>query len=119
MTKLYNRRSDKQKRRNLRKNMTKAEKLLWDHIKRRQIFGSRFRRQYSVKGFVTDFYSPELKLAIEVDGGYHTKDDQVDYDKARQKIITSLGIKFLRFKNKEVLADVEKVVKKIGRASLK
>ena len=100
-------------RRLLRKNMTEAEKLLWNAIRRKQLDGRRFRRQYSIRGFVLDFYSPEIKLAIEIDGGYHSKEDQVFYDSERQKLIQSLGIKFLRIKNDDIFSDIDNVVRKI------
>ena len=84
MTKLFNRRADSAKRKILRNNMTRVEKLLWKKIRLRQIDGYKFRRQYSIKGFVLDFYSPQLRLAIELDGDYHYADKQIDYDIARQ-----------------------------------
>ena len=64
MTQLYNKNSEIQKRRSLRKNTTKAEKLIWDKIRDRQLENCKSRRQYSVDRFVIDFYSSEFKLAI-------------------------------------------------------
>jgi len=115
MTKLYNKRSDKLKRRLLRKNMTEAERLLWNAIRRKQVGGRRFRRQYSIRGFVIDFYSPEIKLAIEIDGGYHSDKDQAFYDSEREKLIQNLGIQFLRFKNDDIFSNIDKVLKKIKK----
>jgi very-short-patch-repair endonuclease len=71
MAELYNRTSEKNKRQLLRNNMTQAETKLWSQLKEKQIEGCKFRRQYSVAQFVIDFYSPEMKLAIEVDGDSH------------------------------------------------
>jgi very-short-patch-repair endonuclease len=68
MTNIFNRTDEKDKRRKLRNNMTNAEKLLWERIRRRQIRNKRFLRQFSVGKYVIDFYCPEIKLAIEVDG---------------------------------------------------
>jgi len=113
MTLFYNRKEDRKKRRLLRKNMTEAEKILWAHLRNRQIDGYKFRRQYSVCGYVIDFYSPELKLAIEVDGRYHTEEDQIIHDKKRQFIIESIGIEFLRFTNEEIYSQIAKVIDKI------
>ncbi|KPJ65121.1 hypothetical protein AMJ44_10950 [candidate division WOR-1 bacterium DG_54_3] len=113
MTRLYNRKSDREKRRLLRKNMTEAERILWSHLRRRQLGSCKFRRQYSICGYVIDFYSPELRLAIEVDGGYHTEKDQIIYDKMRQYIIESLGIEFLRFTNNEIHSVMGEVVEQI------
>nr|MCU0406496.1 DUF559 domain-containing protein [Ignavibacteriaceae bacterium] len=59
------------KRRKLRQNQTEAEKLIWRFIRNRQILGFKFKRQYSIDHFVIDFYCPELKLAVEADGGTH------------------------------------------------
>ncbi|MEG3907749.1 DUF559 domain-containing protein [Microcoleus sp. w2-18bC1] len=84
MTKLYNKTSEKLKRQRLRREMTKAEKRLWDKIKNRQLENCKFRRQYSVAEFVIDFYSPEIKLALEVDGDSHFQEGAVEYDAERQ-----------------------------------
>lgn len=115
MTKLYNRKCDLVKRRRLRNGMTEAENLLWDRIRKRKINGHKFRRQYSVGGFIIDFYSPDLKMAIEVDGGYHLEYDQKIYDEERQRILESIGIKILRFTNDEVFSDINHVVKEISK----
>ncbi|MEA3494092.1 MAG: endonuclease domain-containing protein [Candidatus Margulisiibacteriota bacterium] len=115
MTRLYNRKCDLGKRRRLRHSMTEAEKLLWDRIRKRKINGYKFRRQYSIGGFIIDFYSPDLKTAIEVDGGYHLEEDQKIYDKERQYIFESIGIKVLRFTNNEIFSDINQVVEKINK----
>ncbi len=93
--------------------MTESEKLLWEKLKLRQVDGHKFRRQYSIKGFVVDFYCSELKLAIEVDGGYHLGKDQIDYDRARQQLLETLNICFLRFTNSDILSDVDSAIQKI------
>ncbi|MFA5034811.1 MAG: endonuclease domain-containing protein [Candidatus Margulisiibacteriota bacterium] len=112
MTKLYNRSLDRLKRKILRKNMTEAERVLWQAIRKKNL-NCRFRRQYSVKGFVLDFYSPQVKLAIEVDGGIHSSEERKDYDADRERLIGSLGINFLRFSNDDVLLRLNKVIKLI------
>ncbi len=71
MTSIFNRQQDKEKRRDLRRNMTKAEVLLWLQLKSRKMLGQRFLRQYGIDAYVVDFYCPKLKLAIEVDGESH------------------------------------------------
>ena len=110
MTKLFNKRSNKVKRKLLRINMTSAEKLLWKLIRRKKIKGHKFRRQFSVRGFVLDFYCPRLKLAIELDGNVHDTEDRLTYDKERQKLLECVGIRFLRFTNDEVFCRTEKVM---------
>ena len=93
--------------------MTKAEAMLWTELKGRKIGGHKFRRQYSVDAFVLDFYCPELKLAIEVDGATHSTDEEIEYDKRRQSKIESLNIKFLRFINPEIYEEMHNVLEKI------
>ncbi|MEG4323580.1 MULTISPECIES: endonuclease domain-containing protein [unclassified Microcoleus] len=110
MTKLYNKTSEKLKRQRLRREMTKAEKRLWEKIKSRQLENCKFRRQYSVAEFVIDFYSPEIKLALEVDGDSHFEEGAVEYDVARQEFIESARINFLRFTNDDVYHNLDGVL---------
>lgn len=82
------------------------------YLRKRQVCNERFLRQFSINYFVIDFYCPRLKLAIEIDGNIHFKDDEIiQYDKERQKIIESLGIQFLRFTNDDVFSDLDGVMK--------
>jgi very-short-patch-repair endonuclease len=76
MTTHFNKKSEKEKRRQLRKDQTPAEKLVWRYLKDRRLKNCKFRRQYSVDQFVIDFYYPELKLAIEIDGEVHDISEQ-------------------------------------------
>lgn len=92
--------------------MTYTEKIVWAHIRKRQL-GYRFLRQYSVDHYVIDFYCPELKLALEIDGGIHELPENKEYDEARQKYIEGFGIKFLRIKNEEILGNANKAFDKI------
>ncbi|PMB42436.1 hypothetical protein CEN41_15240 [Fischerella thermalis CCMEE 5330] len=115
MTKLYNKSSEKEKRRQLRQNIAKAEKILWEKVKDRQIEDCKFRRQYSVAEFVIDFYSPELKLAIEIDGDSHFKNGAAEYDKERQLLIESAGIRFIRFTNDDVYTNLPGVLESIAQ----
>ena len=66
---MYNDPSLKSTRRKLRNNQTNVERLLWNHLKNKQFYGLKFYRQYSIGKYILDFYSPELELAIELDGG--------------------------------------------------
>ncbi len=113
MTKLYNRTSEKAKRQQLRRNMTKAEFMLWQKLKGKQLEGVKFRSQYGVGQFVVDFYCPELKLAIEIDGDSHFQDGAQEYDWARQAFIESVGIRFLRITNDDVYKNLEDVLERI------
>jgi very-short-patch-repair endonuclease len=82
--------------------MTPAEKVLWEYLRKNRGFSDRFKRQFSIKGFVLDFYCPKKKLCIEVDGGVHLSKEQQCYDKERTKILNGLGVRVLRFTNEEV-----------------
>jgi very-short-patch-repair endonuclease len=97
----------------LRKNMTKAEKKIWDELKNRNLFKVRFRRQHPVDIFVVDFYCHELKLAIEIDGGIHLEKKVSEYDEGRTHDIEKFGIKILRFTNDQVFNDTDGVINKI------
>ncbi len=92
----YNRNSLKENRRNLRNNPTNAEVKLWGYLKKRQIENVKFRRQFSLDNFIVDFYSPETKLSIEVDGDTHFKDDEIKYDRNRQHILEEQGVFFFK-----------------------
>jgi very-short-patch-repair endonuclease len=113
MTLHYNRQSEKEKRRQLRRDQTPAEAVVWRYLRNRQMMKFKFRRQYSVDKFVLDFYSPELRLAIEIDGDVHDLTEQKEYDIARQNYIGKFGIKFLRIKNEEFYENANKAFEKI------
>jgi very-short-patch-repair endonuclease len=115
MTKIYNITSGKQKRQTLRNETPPAEQRLWARLRGRQMLGFKFRRQYSVDHYVIDFYCPRLKLAIEVDGDSHFQDAAEDYDAQRQQYIEALGIRFLRFTNREVYERLNDVLEVILR----
>jgi len=72
--------------------------------------GMKFRRQYSFEKYIIDFYAPSAKLAIEIDGGQHSAKDHREYDKVREEIIISAGVKIIRFTNEEVIGDLERVI---------
>ncbi|MGD0036693.1 MAG: endonuclease domain-containing protein [Bacteroidota bacterium] len=113
MTEAFNKEELKARRRSLRKNMPKAEVLLWCKLKNKQILGERFLRQYSVDQYVLDFYCPKLKLAIEIDGDSHFILGAEEQDKARQEHIEAFGIRFLRFTNEDVCRNVDGVCQNV------
>ena len=78
--------------RELRKNQTDAERILWNTLRNRQICGAKFRRQYSIGKYILDFYSPEYKLGIEADGGQHYIDDNIRQDESRTNQLTKTGV---------------------------
>lgn len=71
MTRIYNRAVYKTRRKELRNNPTKTEKILWAFLKGKKLSGYKFRRQYGVGKYIVDFYCPQMKLAIELDGEMH------------------------------------------------
>ena len=93
----------------LRKNPTQAELILWEHLRKNKL-GVKFRRQHPVYKYIVDFYCHKLKLVIEIDGGYHLKLEQKEYDKYRTKDLSEFGIKTLRFTNNQVLNNIEFVL---------
>ena len=93
--------------------MPLAEVILWSRLKGKQLEGYKFRRQYSIKYFVIDFYSTELRLAIEVDGDSHYVQDAQLADMERQNQIKVFDVQFLRFTNQEIYENLEGVLLKI------
>lgn len=115
MTEFFNRTSEKAKRQELRNNMPPVEVILWSRLKGRQLLECKFRRQYSVGAFVIDFYSPEIKLGIELDGDSHFREGGPECDRERQEYIESFGIKIIRFLNPEVYDNLDGVLEVIAR----
>jgi imidazole glycerol-phosphate synthase subunit HisF len=95
--------------RKLRTRMTRAETLLWEKLSGKQL-GYKFRRQHPVGNYIADFYCHQVKLILEVDGGYHHKQEQKEYDALRTKNLESVGIKVFRFSNEEFYERMENVM---------
>lgn len=94
--------------------MTFCEKIVWLHLRKKQL-DYRFLRQYSVDHFVIDFYCPELKLAVEIDGASHNLSGKKGYDTRRQKYLESFGIFFIGIKDEELLGNPNKAFDKIEK----
>jgi len=99
---------------NMRHEATEGEDTLWQMLRNRKL-ESKFRRQHLIKDYIVDFVSLENKLVIEVDGGYHSEEQQVEYDNIRTQYLNSFGYEVLRFSNEEVLNNIEDVVEQIKR----
>jgi very-short-patch-repair endonuclease len=97
----------------LRKNMTTAEKILWQQLRNRKVEGLKFRRQHAVDIFILDFYCHEQKLAIEVDGEIHNMEDRKEWDKNRTYELNEFGIQILRFSNDNVINQTDRVITSI------
>jgi very-short-patch-repair endonuclease len=109
----FNKRTLKSKRKKLRNNPTQAEAFLWGYLKNSQLEGKKFRRQSSIESFIVDFYCPEEKLVIELDGDFHFDEKEIKYDAQRTKILNEEGLKVIRFENQEVMLNLETVLLKI------
>lgn len=96
----------------LRREMTPAEKLLWQQIRANKL-GIRFRRQQVIQGFIVDFYCHQAGLVIEVDGDIH--DLQKEEDERREKVLREMGLRIVRFGNDEVVKSLSAVVGKIRK----
>jgi len=110
----HNKRLLKNFRKNLRNNQTSAETRLWRLLKNKQLEGRKFRRQHSIDNFVVDFYCPNEKLVIELDGQVHYNPVAEEYDDKREEILKSYGIKVLRFENKMVFEQETIILKDIS-----
>ncbi|MBI4382258.1 MAG: endonuclease domain-containing protein [candidate division NC10 bacterium] len=102
--------------RELRKQLTEAEKALWRHLRLRQIGGYKFRRQQPLGPYVVDFVCFEKQLIVELDGGHHS--EQLAYDADRTAWLGSQGYRVLRFWNHQVLGEIEAVNEVIYEALL-
>ena len=102
MTQINNKPILKKFRKALRNNATRAERVLWKCLQKRQLGGYKFRRQHSVGNYILDFYCPEKRLAIELDGAHHYTDEGKEYDEVRTEYLAQHAIKVLRFENKKV-----------------
>jgi very-short-patch-repair endonuclease len=96
--------------RQLRKNMTDAERTLWQKIRRKQIEGYQFYRQKAIGHFIVDFYCPAAKLVIEVDGGQHYSEEGIRKDRARNGYLEGLGLTVLRFSDRDVFKNMTGVL---------
>ncbi len=100
--------------RQLRQNMTRAEKELWKHIHNKSL-GHKFRNQHAIYKYVVDFYCHDLRLFIEVDGSIHTLIEIALNDKDREYNLLSLGLHIIRFTNDEIFHDIERVLLEIKK----
>lgn len=112
---MLNPKKTKNQRRYLRKNMTKWEVRLWSDLKGKKMFGFKVRRQFGVGNYIIDFYCPELKLAVEIDGNVHHYSDKKKADKAKNDYLNELGIKMIRIQNSDFDEDYETVLKYLER----
>jgi very-short-patch-repair endonuclease len=99
--------------RELRKESTRPAQMLWQQLRNHRLNGLKFRRQHPIDDFIVDFYCAEKKLIIEVDGEVHLEKEMIEYDQDRTEILEGLGLKVIRFKNSEVLENIEMILERI------
>ncbi|MCI0709396.1 MAG: endonuclease domain-containing protein [Chloroflexi bacterium] len=102
----------KPRAREMRKNATKAEVVLWQALRRQQVHGFKFRRQHPFGPYIADFYCAKAKLVIELDGASH--EGQAEYDADRTNYLATLGLRVIRYSNEDVLRNLEGVVADIS-----
>ena len=98
----------------LRRQMTEEERLLWNCLRANRLEGFHFRRQQIIEGFIVDFYCHAAALVVEVDGEVHFRRKEHDAD--RDRILRSKGFRILRFTNQEIREDLPKVLARIAAA---
>lgn len=103
----------KLRRREFRRNPTRAESILWEHLKAKKLNGYQFRRQHGIGRFVVDFCNTKTRTIIELDGSIHLREEVRENDRLRQMELEQLGYSFLRFSNVEVYKNIEGVLKTI------
>ncbi len=100
-----------QRAKELRRESTPAEQILWQALRRNQLGGFHFRRQQVIGGFIADFYCHAAGLVVEVDGGIHHR--QAEYDRERDKIVSTFGVRILRIQNEDVVNNLAGVLNNI------
>jgi very-short-patch-repair endonuclease len=112
---IHNSKSLESDRKELRNALTPAEASLWTQLKKRQLSGKKFRRQYSVGPYILDFFCPEVRLAVELDGAPHFNVIGAELDAKRDRYLEEKGIVVLRFENRDVFEDLEFVIETIRK----
>jgi len=100
--------------RELRHNMTEAEKILWQHLRANRLDGFHFRRQQIIGKYIVDFYCHAASLIVELEGDIH--EQQVEHDAEREADLVGRGLLVVRFKNEEVKHDLGSVLARIAQA---
>ncbi len=102
--------------RELRQPLTPQEQKLWQRLRNKQLYGLKFRRQHPIYRFILDFYCPQHKVVIEIDGHGHAEPEQRQYDEARMAWLEEEhGLQVIRFTNREVDTNIEGVLEEIAR----
>jgi very-short-patch-repair endonuclease len=113
---VHNRKSSVGRRRELRNSLTPAETLLWANLKNSRLGGKKFRRQHGIGPYMADFYCPECRVIVELDGAGHCDELARERDDWRTMFLEGLGMRVIRFKNWEVLKNLQRVLESIRAA---
>jgi very-short-patch-repair endonuclease len=106
-----------QRAKELRRPLTPQEQKLWRRLRKRQLFGLKFRRQHPLGPFVVDFFCHQHQLVIEIDGHHHAEPSQQRYDEARTAWLEEAqGLQVIRFTNREVDTNIEAVLERIAQS---
>ena len=99
-----------ERRRNLRKNLTPEESVMWKALKSKQIEGFKWRKQHPIDNYILDFYCPKAKLCIELDGKEHYTFQGAKEDEIRSIHLERKGIRIIRFENRLIWENLEEVI---------
>ncbi|MFP4599757.1 MAG: endonuclease domain-containing protein [Persicimonas sp.] len=95
----------------MRKNPTRAEKILWGKLRKRRLLGKKFRRQHILRPYIVDFYCVSEKLAVEIDGGAHFGEEAAKQDEARDSYLLEVhGVEVVRVSAHDVRQHLDDVL---------
>ncbi|SRR3989339_38537 len=112
---IFNQKNHKDVRRRLRSQMTRSEIMVWLRIKNKQL-GYKFRRQYGIGKYIVDFYCPEKELIIEIDGGIHFYERNIEADKIREEYFKKLELTIKRYTNLDVIKNLDNTLEDLRQA---
>lgn len=113
--KIFNQKDKKATRQHLRSTVSVIERILWSKIRNQQL-GVKFRRQHGIGKYIVDFYCPDFKLVVELDGDSHYQEGAQEYDQVRDDFMRQHDLRILRFTNIEVMNNLDDVVLVISGA---
>ena len=99
----------------LRKNMTAEEKILWNKLRAKKFSGYKFKRQVPIGNYIVDFLCTDTKLIIELDGGQHNEENKILADRERTEYLENHGYKVLRFWNNDIKQNLDNICEEILR----
>jgi very-short-patch-repair endonuclease len=104
--------------RQLRQSLTDSERVLWQRLRGKQLSDVQFYRQKSIGPYIVDFYAPQVKLIVEIDGSQHFEAPHAEKDRERDEYLGRLGLMVLRINSRQALKETEAVVEFIYRTTI-